>query len=242
MQVGETQTRALTLESAAAGAPTRARYKVLGLLVALAALTYLDRLCISVAGPAIMQEFNFSPIQMGYIYSAFTFTYALFEVPSGWFGDRFGTRKALTRIVLWWSAFTMLTGAAVGFASLFVIRLLFGAGEAGAIPNSASTVSRWFPASQRGRAMGAVCIGHALGATVTPFLIFWLIDLQGGWRLPFVECGLIGVVWCVVWYRWFRDTPEEHPSANVAEVGLIRAGAPAEGKQSHAVPWRVFLR
>src|SRR5690242_7267331 len=109
MQVGETQTRSVAYESALAAAPTYARYKVLGLLVGLAALTYLDRLCISVAGPTIMKEFNFSPVQMGYVFSAFTFAYALFEVPSGWFGDRFGTRKALTRIVLWWSAFTMLT-------------------------------------------------------------------------------------------------------------------------------------
>src|SRR5215207_6244935 len=241
MQVSETQTRVPALDGVSAAPPTYARYGVLVLLVALAALTYLDRLCISVAGPTIMQEFNFSPVQMGYIYSAFTFAYALFEVPSGWFGDLFGTRKALTRIVLWWSAFTMLTAATAGFASLFAVRMLFGAGEAGAIPNSTSTVSRWFPAAQRGRAMGAVCIGHALGATATPFIVFNLIDLQG-WRLPFVECGLLGVVWCVVWYRWFRDTPEEHPSANEAEVELIRAGAAPAERHGHGIPWSVFFR
>ncbi|HVF44954.1 MAG TPA: MFS transporter, partial [Pyrinomonadaceae bacterium] len=133
MQVTDTKRHAFPLESPAVFEPTNARYKALGLLVALAALTYLDRLCISVAGPAIMREFNFSKVEMGYIFSAFTFAYALFEVPSGWFGDRFGTRRALTRIVLWWSAFTMLTAATFGFASLFVVRMLFGAGEAGAI-------------------------------------------------------------------------------------------------------------
>jgi MFS transporter, ACS family, glucarate transporter len=242
MQVSDTKSHAFIKESARADAPTNARYKVLGLLVGLAALTYLDRLCISVAGPAIMQEFKFSPVQMGYIFSAFTFAYALFEVPSGWFGDRFGTRRALTRIVLWWSAFTMLTAATFGFVSLFVVRTLFGAGEAGAIPNSASTVSRWFPAAQRGRAMGAVCIGHAIGATATPFIVFRLIDLQG-WRLPFVECGALGLIWCAAWYFWFRDRPESHPSANEAEVELIRAGAPAEeGHRSHRIPFGVFLR
>ena len=242
MQVTKTERRAFPAEPVRAEAPTNARYKALGLLVALAALTYLDRLCISVAGPAIMQEFNFSKVEMGYIFSAFTFAYALFEVPSGWFGDRFGTRKALTRIVLWWSAFTMLTAATFGFASLFVVRLLFGAGEAGAIPNSASTVSRWFPAAQRGRAMGAVCIGHALGATATPFIVFWLIERQG-WRLPFVECGVLGILWCAAWYFWFRDTPEQHPSTNEAEVELIRAGSlPVQAGRSHGIPWRVFLR
>ncbi len=240
MQVTET-TRPFRPESVSAERPTRARYKVLALLVALAALTYLDRLCISVAGPTIMREFNFSPVQMGYVFSAFTFAYALFEVPSGWFGDRFGTRTALTRIVLWWSAFTMLTAATFGFYSLLFVRLLFGAGEAGAIPNSASTVSRWFPAAQRGRAMGAVCIGHALGATATPFIVFWLIDRQG-WRLPFVEAGAVGVLWCLVWYRWFRDTPEQHESVNAAEADYIRAGRLPQAPRSHAVPWELFLR
>jgi MFS transporter, ACS family, glucarate transporter len=240
MQVSETKGHAFIMEAAGTAAPTRARYKVLGLLVVLASLTYLDRLCISIAGPAIMSEFNFSKVQLGYVFSAFTFAYAVFEIPSGWLGDRFGTRRALARIVLWWSAFTTLTAAAAGFYSLFVIRLLFGAGEAGAIPNSASTVSRWFPASQRGRAMGAVCIGHAIGATATPFIVFKLLAWQG-WRWPFVEFGLLGAVWCLVWYGWFRDTPAEHPSANEAEVEVIRGGLPVAASRSHAVPWRAFF-
>lgn len=241
MQVSEAKSDPFVKESAWTAAPTNARYKVLTLLVALASLTYLDRLCISIAGPSIMKEFDFNAETMGYIYSAFTFAYALLEIPSGWLGDRFGTRRALTRIVLWWSSFTMLTAATVGFYSLFFIRLLFGAGEAGAIPNSASTVSRWFPASQRGRAMSAVCIGHAIGATATPFIVFRLIGWQG-WRLPFVEFGVLGAIWCVIWYRWFRDTPEEHTSVNEAEVEVIRSGLPVVASRSHKVPWAVFLR
>ncbi len=241
MQVGEGKSHAFIAEAAGTAAPTNARYKVLTLLVALASLTYLDRLCISIAGPAITKEFNFTPVQLGYVFSAFTFAYAVFEIPSGWLGDRFGTRRALTRIVLWWSAFTTLTAATVGFYSLFVVRLLFGAGEAGAIPNSASTVSRWFPAAQRGRAMGAVCIGHAIGATATPFIVFRLIDWQG-WRLPFVEFGVLGAVWCLVWYRWFRDTPAEHPSVNESEFELISGGLPVVDSRSHRIPWSVFLR
>ena len=241
MQLSGTGTGVVAFDAARAAAPTFARYKVLGLLVGLAALTYLDRLCISIAGPSIMKEFGFNEETMGYIYSAFTLSYALLEIPSGWLGDRFGTRRALARIVLWWSAFTTLTAATVGFYSLFVVRLLFGAGEAGAIPNSASTVSRWFPAAQRGRAMGAVCIGHALGATATPFIVFRLIEWQG-WRLPFVEFGVLGAVWCFVWYRWFRDRPEQHPAVNEAEVALIRGGLPVAAAHSHGVPWRAFLR
>jgi len=193
MQVSKAPNDAFVLQGASVVRPTNVRFRVLSLLVLLASLTYMDRLCISVAAPAIMQEFKFSPVQMGYIFSAFTFAYAIFEIPSGWFGDYFGTRKALTRIVLWWSAFTMLTGATMGFTSLFIVRLLFGAGEAGAIPNSASTVSRWFPAAQRGRAMGGVCIGHAIGAAATPPIVFKLIEWQG-WRSTFVEIGALGAV------------------------------------------------
>src|SRR5499426_2476614 len=114
--------------------PTHARQTLLGLIFALAVITYLDRLCISAAMPSIAAEFNLTPDQKGWIFSAFTFAYAAFEIPSGWLGDRFGARLALTRIVLWWSAFTALTGAAFGFWPLLVPRVLFGAGEAGAFP------------------------------------------------------------------------------------------------------------
>src|SRR5689334_25406167 len=109
--------------------PTRARFKVLGLLFALTIITYLDRLCISAAAPTIAETFHFSPSQMGYIFSAFTLAYAVFEIPSGWLGDYFGTRRALARIVIWWSLFTALTSLSVGFASLLLVRFLFGVGE-----------------------------------------------------------------------------------------------------------------
>jgi MFS transporter, ACS family, glucarate transporter len=221
--------------------PSRARFRVLTMLMLLAALTYLDRLAISAAAPAIRREFGFSPVQMGYIFSAFTLAYAAFEIPSGWLGDRYGTRRALTRIVLWWSAFTVLTAATTGFASLLVVRFLFGMGEAGAIPNSAGTVARWFPVSQQGRALGAVCIGHAIGATITPPLVFKLIEWQG-WRLPFIEFGLLGLVWCAVWYWWFRDQPAAHAAVNTAEVALIRAGQSGEQPHAHGASWGMFLQ
>src|SRR5262252_2488825 len=131
------------------GSPTRARRRLLLLIFTLVVITYLDRLAISAAAPAIIQEFKLSPTQMGYIFSAFALAYALFEVPSGWLVDYIGARKALARIVVCWSAFTMLTAATVGFRSLLITRFLFGAAEAGAFPNIAHCVSRWFPASER---------------------------------------------------------------------------------------------
>src|SRR5215813_13938099 len=182
--------------------PTVARFKVLALLFVLTNITYLDRLCISAAAPAITTAFDFSPSQMGYIFSAFTLAYAVFEIPSGWLGDYFGTRKALTRIVLWWSFFTALTGAATGFVSLLVVRFLFGAGEAGAFPNIARSISRWFPSSYQGRALSVAFVGNFLGAAISTPLVFKLVAWQG-WRLPFLQFGVIGVVWVVVWYKWF---------------------------------------
>lgn len=219
--------------------PTQARRKLLWLIFALAVITYLDRLCISAAMPSIAAEFNLTPDQKGWVFSAFTIAYAAFEIPSGWLGDRFGARLALTRIVLWWSAFTALTGAAVGYRSLLVTRFLFGAGEAGAFPNIARAVSRWFPVSEQGRAMSFSFIGLAFGSAISPLLVFNLLELHG-WRWVFVEFGMIGVLWCIVWRRWFRDLPENHPAVNAAEMKLIQEDR-GDVDQSHRIPWPVMF-
>jgi MFS family permease len=121
---------------------TPVRHKVLAMTMALGAITYLDRVSISVTRPSIARDLNLSPTQMGYVFSAFYLAYALFEIPTGWWGDRVGTRRVLTRIVCWWSAFTVLTGFAFNYPSLVAIRFLFGSGEAGAWPNVARTFSR----------------------------------------------------------------------------------------------------
>ena len=124
------------------------RHRVLALLATLSVLTYLDRVCISVAGPRIQNELNLSPQDWGLVTGAFSIAYALFEIPSGYLGDIFGARAMLTRIVLWWSAFTALTGFASKLWSLLIIRFCFGAGEAGAYPTASTSIYRWFPASE----------------------------------------------------------------------------------------------
>src|SRR5918911_756818 len=134
--------------------PPRVRTHVLAFAFVLTVVTYLDRICISAAAPAIMTDLHLTVLQMSGVFSAFTLAYSLFEIPSGWLGDTRGHRGVVTRIVLWVSALTMLTGAARGFASLVAIRFLFGAGEAGAFPNVAGRFSRWFPPRERGRATG----------------------------------------------------------------------------------------
>src|SRR5262249_6789244 len=146
------------------------------------------------AGPAIQADLGLTNRQLGYALMAFTVAYALFEVPTGRLGDRIGPRAVLTRVVVWRSAFTALTGACAGLVSLVVVRFLFGAGEAGAYPNTARVLSRWFPAAERGRVTGLMLtcaqLGGAAALALTAALI-WLV----GWRWAFVAFGLVGFAW-----------------------------------------------
>lgn len=124
---------------------TRARYWVIVFAVTLAIIQYIDRVCISKAMPSIQKDLGFSNIEVGYVFSAFTLAYALFEIPGGWLGDKFGPRKVLLRVVAWWSFFTMATGWATTAGMMMVVRFLFGAGEAGCFPNITKAFSTWLP-------------------------------------------------------------------------------------------------
>ncbi len=220
---------------------TRVRYKVVGLSIGLAMVTYLDRACIGTLAPEIMKDLVLSREQMSLVYSAFALAYGFFEIPTAWWADRRGTRHVLTRIVLWWSAFTMATAAAFNFSSLIVIRFLFGAGEAGAWPCVARTFSRWIPLSQRGRIQGIFFSGAHLAGGLTPMIALGISALWG-WRAVFLVFGLIGLIWTVVWYRWFRDEPTAHPEVNSAEVALITLGrGPASADHEGWAYWRRLL-
>jgi len=203
--------------------PTRSRYKVLAFTTILAIVTYLDRVAISSAAPAIRSEMGLDAIEMGWVFSAFTWAYAVFEIPSGWMGDVMGPRRVLTRIVIWWSAFTAATGAAWNFASLLVARLLFGMGEAGAFPNTSRSFAKWFPVNERGAAHGWVFMGTRMGGAITPPLVVALMT-SVGWRHTCYLFGILGVIWAWFWWRWFRDEPSQHPDVNAAELALIEAG------------------
>ena len=209
--------------------------------MALAAITYLDRVTISVTRPYIARDLGLSPTQMGYVFSAFYMAYALFEIPTGWWGDKVGTRRVLTRIVCWWSAFTVLTGAAFSYSSLLAIRFLFGAGEAGAWPNVARTFSRWFPRQERGTAQGIFFMGAHLSGGLTPMLVTALL-VYFDWRSLFVLFGSIGFVWAVAWYWWFRDSPAEHPAVGAAELATIQSGRAADaGLALEGTEWKRLL-
>jgi ACS family glucarate transporter-like MFS transporter len=150
--------------------PSRARFVLAGWLCALSAVLFLDRVCIGQAAQDIQADLGLSNRELGYVFMAFTIAYGLFEVPTGRLGDRVGARAVLTRVVVWWSAFTALTGAVTGLWSLLVVRFLFGAGEAGAYPNTARVLSRWFPAAERGRVTGLMLTCAQLGGAAAPAL------------------------------------------------------------------------
>ena len=220
--------------------PSRARYRVLAFTTILAIITYLDRVAISTAAPAVRAEMGLDAVQMGWVFSAFTWAYAAFEIPSGWMGDVMGPRKVLTRIVIWWSAFTAATGAAWNFASLLVARFLFGVGEAGAFPNTSRSFAKWFPVAERGAAHGWVFMGTRMGGAITPPIVVALMAAIG-WRQTFYVFGVLGVIWAFFWWRWFRDEPSQHPEVNAAELALIRESAGHEPATSHAFRWSELL-
>ena len=198
------------------------RHRVVGFTMALAAVTYLARVCIGVLAPQIREELGLSLKEMSYIFSAFAIAYAAFEVPTAWWADRQGARRVLARIVIWWSAFTMATAFAWNFLSLLVIRFLFGAGEAGAWPSVARVFSRWIPLHERGRIQGIFFAGAHLSGGLTPLVVAGLAGLLD-WRAIFILFGFIGVLWAVAWHYWFRDEPREHSAVPAEERDMIES-------------------
>jgi MFS transporter, ACS family, glucarate transporter len=215
--------------------PTHARYWVIAFAVALAIIQYVDRVCISQAAPLISRDLSLDKWQMGWVFSAFTLAYALFEIPAGYLGDRIGPRKVLLRIVLWWSFFTAATGWVWNWASLLVTRFLFGAGEAGAFPNLTKAFQRWLPLRERTRAQGVMWMSARLGGAFTPALVFLCLQYVT-WRVAFLLFGLLGVVWAIVFFRWYRDDPRAQKQVNAAEAALLPV-AVTEGSHFKA-PWK----
>src|SRR2546426_3014933 len=231
---------AITSPAMAGPPPSRARHVAVGFTLVLAAIAYLDRICISTAAPAIRADLGLSDSEMGFVFSAFTLAYALFEVPSGWFADRFGARITLTRIVIWWSARTAAPGLAGGLVTLLAVRLLFGVGEAGMFPATARAFAGWLPAAEHGRAFGLLIMTAALGGAVAQPLVVALLQHMS-WRHAFPIFGSVGVVWAVAWWRWFRDDPAEHPGVTAAELATIVAGR-REMPHHEPVPWGLVVR
>lgn len=212
------------------------RHGVLGLLCVVSAITFLDRLALPIAENGVRGDLHLNPEQWGWVLSAYVLANAVFEIPSGAMGDRNGQRQELTRITVWWSAFTSATGWCRSFWQITGARFLFGAGAAGAYPNAAGVVSRWFPRNEHARAQGFIWgAGRLGGALAFPLLV--PLEQHFGWHAIFYVLGAAGVAWSAIWWAWFRNDPAEMPGVAPEEIAEIRAGQIARSSVHQRVPW-----
>ncbi len=234
-------------DKAAVAGRSRGRWYILLLISIMYLITYLDRVNISTAAPEIIKEFGFDKVTMGVIFSAFVWSYALFQVPGGWLSDRFGPRKVLAGVVAYWSLMTAATGLAGSAASFKIVRFLFGIGEAGAFPGATRAMQLWYPRSERGFVQGITHSASRLGAAMAPPIVL-AIMLNFGWRAAFFVCGAIGMLWAIWWALSYRNLPEDHGMVNRTELEHIRgvdaSGAinPPQIHKQMQVPWGVLLR
>jgi len=217
----------------------KSRHRVLALLFLLSVITYIDRVCISVAGPRMQKDLGMSPDLWGWVVGIFAISYAALGAPVGQLGDKIGARGVLAVIVIWWSLFTSLTGAVSAFGVLLVVRFLFGAGEAGAFPVSASAISRWFPVAERARSTGIMWMASRVGGALSPVLVI-PIQLKWGWRASFWAFGIVGLFWSWAWWAWYRNSPSEKRGVSreeLEEITASAAGVPPKEK----LPWGQLL-
>ena len=187
----------------------------------------------------MQKEFGLSDVQFGWVFTVFYIAYGVAELPVSWLGDIWGQRRMLIRIVGCWSVFTALTGAVRSLPALLFTRTVFGAAEAGAFPTLSRALARWFPVEERARANGVLWMGSRLGGALAPLLAVAFIALLG-WRLTFAAFGAVGLVWCVVCARWYRDDPAGHRAVNPGELQMIQSGATPSVVHSR-VPWLALL-
>jgi sugar phosphate permease len=227
--------------------PSRGRWYILFLISVMYLITYLDRVNISTAAPQISKEFGFDNVTMGYIFAAFVWAYALFQVPGGWLSDRFGARTVLGTIVAYWSIMTAATGLAFSSTSFIVLRFLFGIGEAGAFPGATRAMQLWYPRSERGFVQGITHSASRAGAAIAPPIVL-LIMINLSWRWAFLICGLVGLAWSLWWSFSYRNLPEDHDMVNRAELETIRGLGPngqinpPQVAEQTQVPWSTLLR
>jgi ACS family glucarate transporter-like MFS transporter len=227
------------------------RYRVVGMLMLMAVLLYLDRFCIGVAAPDIMEELELTKEEFGRTYFGFFFAYALLQVPAGRLSDRFGTRSTLSAYVALWSLATLGLGFAYGLVSIFLMRVLLGVFQAGAYPSAAAAIRRWMPLAGRARASGCVSgggrLGNVLGFAFTPLLMHgvavWFGWSSGLWRPVFALYCLLGLVWAAFFWWRHRDRPRLNASCTAAEIALIEEGArDAAELPSQRIPLAPILR
>ncbi|MGA8500196.1 MAG: MFS transporter [Candidatus Sulfotelmatobacter sp.] len=218
-------------------------------LFVLSAVSYLDRVNISIAGGSIAEAYHLSDVQLGKVFSAFLVGYALFQTVGGRLADRFGPRRVLAGGVAWWGIFTALTALvpaniAGALFAFIAVRFLLGAGEAVIYPSANQFIARWIPTSERGMANGWIFAGVGAGAGFTPLIITYIM-IHYGWRSSFWTCSIIGFAAGAVWFVMARDNPDEHTRVSASELTFIRSGLEQAEPKADAkplVPWRGVLQ
>ena len=211
------------------------RNLVLILLTALGVITFIDRINISVASDNIMTDLGLNEAQWGWVLSAFILSYSLFQIPLGNWGDRKGQRLVLTFIVMWWSVFTGMTGAAGGFMSLVAIRFMFGIGEAGAYPNMTSAIGKWFPKRETGKAQGFIWAASRFGGALAPITVIPLMAWVG-WRMTFAIFGIVCLLCGVVWLVWYKDNPQQMKGISAKELSEVNIKTASDSNEK--TPWK----
>lgn len=222
---------------------TSIRWWVAALMWLAIAINYIDRTVLSAAAPRLIKDLDIPIDMMGLVMSAFFWSYAMLQIPAGWFSDKFGQKYGLGGAVAWWSVATSATGLATGFYSLFGLRVALGVGEAGAYPSNAGIASKWFPDKERATISGLFDSASKFGGAVAMPLIVWMIAILD-WRLTFVAIGVAGLVWTIVWWWFFSETPETHKLINQEEVRYIRDGQIRHHGMDKSMPmkWHELLR
>ena len=230
-------------------APTRIRWRIAGLLFAISIVTYIDRVNISVTARQMMPALGLTDVQMGQVFSAFVFGYALCQIPGGWLGDRWGSKRVLTGAIIWWSIFTALTAVAavlppayvIGpLGSLILVRFLVGIGEAAALPNFNRTIANWLGPNERGLGIGIAIGGIGVGSAMTPPVTAWIM-VNFGWQTAFYAAALLGLLVAVAWFLYATDHPRDHPHVNAAEIALIEA-LPAAKNAAMSPTWTMIAK
>lgn len=217
----------------------RVRGRVLMVLCAMYFITYIDRVNVATTAPFIQQDLGLNNSELGLIFSAFAIPYAFFQVFGGYIGDRYGPRRVLGVVGLVWAAATVATGFATGLVSLFIARLVLGFGEGATFPTATHAMAKWMPSDSRARAQGFTHAASRLGNAITPMLVAGLIALYD-WRLSFWFCGVLSLIWVIVWIVQFRDSPAKHPSMTQNELDELPPSQRSDERKK--VPWKALIK
>ena len=232
--------------------PTRVRWQILAILSLIMVVTAFGRLNLGIAGKSIQEEFHLSSQAMGWIFGAFAFGYALFQVPSGWAADRFGPRKTLTLAILWWSTLTMAMNLVPYFAlrlslnlawTFGVVRFLTGLGEAASYPNANRMVAFWTAKRERGIGSSLLLGGVGAGGVIAPAVFATSME-RWGWQSSFFVSGILAIIVALVWFTFSSDLPEEHPRVSPGELAIIGVDKRGGNSAPHTLaktPWRKIL-